>query len=176
MQKGDGLCLPRFLNGIVCLLLHGVEPRHTFALILDGRQQWSLVLLPAFPLGASCRCFLQDARESGLIDIAKRREVVGGNPLPEAELALRHDGFGIEHLHDGLDLHVGRWLRMESEHDACVGLGLAQLHKHSRPLHHLLFHLGGNGIGESFERYRQNNISKQSHHTQRSHSLSENKY
>ena len=126
MQECDVFFLPCLPDGIVCFLLGFVELRQGFLSVSCwGQRQLGLVFLAAVSLRAACGCFLQDAWEGCLIDIAEGGEVIAGYPLPEAELALGDDGLGIEHLDDGFDLHAFWLLGVQPKDYASVGLGLA---------------------------------------------------
>ena len=103
---------------------------------------------------------LHGARQRRLHHIAERTEVVVGNPLPEGELLLVHDGVIVEHLYDGFDFHSLGRVVVGVEHHACIDFVLTKGHNNSTASHHSSFHVRRNEVCEAVEWYRECDVCK----------------
>ena len=94
----------------------------------------------------------QSGRQGRHIDIAERRHIVVGDPLPEVHLQVEHHRSGVEHALYLPAFEVGLAV-VQSRYQCDVPLRLAQRHRHPCPHPHLLSPLRRHGIGEdTFER------------------------
>ena len=150
VEEGDVGFSPRREDFIVGLLLSRGELRQPRCRI--GGLDFTVFRLP---LPFSRLGFLLHAPwHGGLIHIAEGREVVGGDPLPEAQLLGRHAALVVEHFEHRLYEADALWRGgMHTEHHAGIVFRLAELDQNSETFTHVLLHLGRNSVGEGFEGY-----------------------
>ena len=140
------------------LLLHSacqrIQRKVQRLLVLKRRSQRNI----GFHLGFVALFHLHARGKRGLIDVAQRRKIVVGHPIPQANLLAQEHRLRVEHLENGLQFIVGLHIR-EVPHDANVVLRLTERHQHAHAASHPLRPFFGQRIGEkAIQRQGKNNF------------------